>query len=137
MATKNRLARGPNAPLDAPRHRSGESGGCRGAIADAAIRRERALAYGATVDATYARPEGAAEARGLADRCPAVAGEAAKRPRIVDRYPDLSGRRLVPVAQASVVIAFCRRSLVLSLAVALTLRVAPWLSARPQASPRR
>jgi hypothetical protein len=133
MRKMNQPTGGTVAAPDEPRLRSAESDGRRDALADADIRREYALAYRATVEAAYVNAAAATENGCVADCPPKAVGEAANLSSVTDRQPALyfapAVRRLVT--------AFGRRSLLLRLAVAPTLRAASWLSTRPQAAASR
>jgi len=130
MRKMNQATGGTAAAPDEPRLRSAESDGRRDALADAEIRREYALAYRASVDAAYVNAAVATENGFVADCPPKAVGEVAKLSSVTDRQPALYSAPAVP----RFVTAFCRRSLLLRLAVAPTLRAASWLSTRPQAA---
>ena len=133
MRKMNQPTGGTVAAPDEPRLRSAESDGRRDALADADIRREYALAYRATVEAAYVNAAAATENGFVADCPPEAVGEAAKLSSVRDRQPALY---FAPAVRRFAT-AFCRRPVLLRLAVAPTLRAASWLSTRPQAAASR
>ena len=133
MRKMNQPTGGTVAAPDKPRLRSAESHRRRDALADAEIRREYALAYRATVEAAYVNAAAATENGCVADCPPKAEGEAANLSSVTDRQPALC----FAAAVRRIVAAFCRRSLLLRLAVAPTLSAASRLSTRSQAATGR